>query len=183
LVPAYHLVYKKRQDVSLILIGSGGLWSEVNRYLINNSLHKVRLPGRLPYDQSIQYLRAADVAVVPEKQHIHNQIKPPIKLLDCLACGTPTVATDLPDAREFIVDGRNGILARPDSPADLAAGIERLLASESLRREIRARAPGMFPTRHLWQNISVDVINMYEAVIAKASGLDPGLECSIDLTR
>jgi len=47
----------------------------------------------------------------------------PLKILESMACGTPVIASALPPVQEIITHNQNGILCRPDRPADLARAI------------------------------------------------------------
>jgi len=68
----------------------------------------------------------------------------PLKVLECMALGTPVVATDLPALREVIEDGVTGRLVAPGDPAALAAGLRELLEdpgrAEQFARAARERA-------------------------------------------
>jgi glycosyltransferase involved in cell wall biosynthesis len=55
--------------------------------------------------------------------------------LEANACATPVVAVAEGGVRETIVDGVNGILCDAD-PAELAAGLQRLLSNPTLAREM-----------------------------------------------
>jgi len=64
----------------------------------------------------------------------------PLAVLEAMACDVPVVATRIPAHEELIVDGRTGLLARPDDPADLAEKASRLLGDGELRVRLRACA-------------------------------------------
>ena len=60
-----------------------------------------------------------------------------LPILDAFVCGTPVLTgnrTSLPE-----VAGDAAVMVNPDDPDDLADGLRRLLADESLRRDLRAR--------------------------------------------
>jgi glycosyltransferase involved in cell wall biosynthesis len=59
-----------------------------------------------------------------------------IVLLEGMARGLAVVAVDSGGPREFIDNGRTGLLARSGEPGDLADALEPLLESSTLRREI-----------------------------------------------
>jgi glycosyltransferase involved in cell wall biosynthesis len=59
---------------------------------------------------------------------------------EAMALGLPVVATDCsPGVREYLDDGRAGLLVPPGDPRALAQGIEQLLSDEPLRRELARR--------------------------------------------
>ncbi len=57
----------------------------------------------------------------------------PNVLLEALACGVPTVATNLGALPELIEHEQTGLLAKPGDPQDLADQLERMLYDEELR--------------------------------------------------
>ena len=61
----------------------------------------------------------------------------PYVLLEGMACGCFPVAGDLESIREWIENGRNGLLVDPGNPEELAMGIVRGLEDETLRRRSR----------------------------------------------
>lgn len=68
-----------------------------------------------------------------------NQDALPTVLLEALACGLPVVSTSVSGIPEIVDSGKDGILVEPDSPEPLAAALERLLLSDSLRAEFARR--------------------------------------------
>jgi len=59
---------------------------------------------------------------------------------EAMALGLPVVATDCsPGVREYLDDGRAGLLVPPGDPRALARGIEQLLSDAPLRQELARR--------------------------------------------
>lgn len=59
---------------------------------------------------------------------------------EAMALGLPILATDCSSGvREYLEDGRAGLLVPPGDPSTLAQGIARLLSDELLRRELAQR--------------------------------------------
>lgn len=72
-------------------------------------------------------------------------------LCEAMACGTPVVASDFGGFREVVVEGENGLLTRPQDPADVASKINLLLADPALRARMgeagRRRVTDIFSWR------------------------------------
>lgn len=95
--------------------------------------------GALPRAELQRIYAAADLLVVPSLAEGH-----PLAPLECLACGTPVVASDLPGLRQTLQDGVNGLLVPPRDPAALAEAIARVLSDEALLdRMSRAARPSV----------------------------------------
>ncbi len=79
--------------------------------------------------------RAADVAVVPSHFEALG-----LSALEALACGTPVVASAVGGLLDFMKDGENGALCRPQDPASLAAQLAPLLDDAAARHRLAAAA-------------------------------------------
>jgi glycosyltransferase involved in cell wall biosynthesis len=80
-------------------------------------------------------LRTADVVIQPS--HFEAQ---GLSAVEALASGVPVVASGVGGLLDFVIDGDNGKLCQPQSPAELAAGIRALVADEGFRQRATARA-------------------------------------------
>jgi glycosyltransferase involved in cell wall biosynthesis len=92
--------------------------------------------GVLNDEQSIvDAYSAADVFVAPSVQeNLANTV------MEALACGTPCVAFAIGGMPDMIDSGRNGFLAVPNEPGDLAKGIISLIENGPLLQEASGRA-------------------------------------------
>jgi glycosyltransferase involved in cell wall biosynthesis len=92
--------------------------------------------GRLNDDARLAALySAADVFVAPSiQENLSNTV------MEALACGTPCVAFDIGGMPDMIEHRRNGFLARPFDAADLADGLNWVLADEARWRALGIRA-------------------------------------------
>jgi len=70
----------------------------------------------------------ADVAASPS-----NHDGTPNTLLEAMACGAFPVAGDVESVREWIEEGRNGLLCDPNDVESVAAALVRALGDDNLR--------------------------------------------------
>ena len=103
---------------------------------------RIRVIGHLPVHDAALYLAAADIAVLPNssKADISAKYTSPLKLFEYLASGKPVVASDVPAVREIVKNRYSALLVKPDDPAALAAGIERVAMDEQLRKNLTLNA-------------------------------------------
>ncbi len=64
----------------------------------------------------------------------------PTALLEAAACGRPIVATNNVGCRDFIQDGRTGLMAAGGSSTELAGALARVLTDEPLAERLRRNA-------------------------------------------
>lgn len=80
----------------------------------------VEITGWLPYVQVEKYLQNISVGVLPLKDTFYNRyLTAPNKLFDYLSHGIPILSSDLPAIRDFICDGKEGLLFNPEKHDDL----------------------------------------------------------------
>ena len=80
----------------------------------------VRLTPPLPREQVRDLFRIAVASVSPS---LHDGT--PNTLLEAMACGSLPIAGDIESVREWIEDGKNGLLVAPTDPMALASAIVR----------------------------------------------------------
>jgi glycosyltransferase involved in cell wall biosynthesis len=99
------------------------------------------LPGVVP--ESWPYLTAADVFVLPSLEEGSGSIA----LLEAFQAGTAAVVSGVDGLLEDVVDGDNGLLAKPGDAVDLARALRCALSEPQLRRELGTRGRATFETR------------------------------------
>jgi len=125
-----------RPDTVLALVGTDPA-SETGR-AVTARLPDARLVGRVPIAQVPDYLAAADVVVVPQRDSADTRGQVPAKLFDAMALGRPLVSTRVSMIPE-ILDGC-GLLVAPSDPEALGAAIGRLLDRPDEARALGAAA-------------------------------------------
>jgi glycosyltransferase involved in cell wall biosynthesis len=106
---------------------------------------RVHFLGPVPHDELPGVLRSADLLLLTTE--------PPesfgIVLIEAMACGLPTVATEYPGVRAVIDDGETGLVVAPGSPEPVAAAIRRLIEAGPDGRR-RMGAAGRKKAERLW---------------------------------
>lgn len=93
----------------------------------------VRFHGRLKRQDVADLLARVDVAVTPSVPTADGRREGiPVALMEALACGLPTVASDLSGIPELIEHERSGLLVAPRDASGLAAALERLRVDPAL---------------------------------------------------
>ena len=63
-----------------------------------------------------------------------------LSAVEALAAGIPVIASAVGGLLDFVVDGRNGLLCKPNDPAALAASIRALADDDALRQSLARNA-------------------------------------------
>jgi glycosyltransferase involved in cell wall biosynthesis len=93
-----------------------------------------RIIGHVPYEQLPAFYRAADICI-----SIPDSDSSPRSVWEAMACGCACVVSDLPWARELIVDDKHALLVAPERAA-VAAALRRLLEEPGLAARLGANA-------------------------------------------
>jgi glycosyltransferase involved in cell wall biosynthesis len=147
------------RDLQLDIVGDGPLRPELEARARRLGLDKrVSFRGLRPKPEVAALLREADAFVLTSR-YDNN----PCALIEALASGLPVVATAVGGVPE-LVDERNGLLARPQDPASIAARIEELLDRlESYDRDEIARVAR---SRFARERVGEDLARAYADALA-----------------
>jgi len=120
LLEAFIELGKEREDARLLLIGDGAEWE-----LLDVSAKEAGFEGKVMFlgvrEDIPQLLKCMDMFVSPTfKEGM------PYNLMEALATGIPTVATDVTGNSEIIKDGINGILCRRNDSQDLYKAMQEM---------------------------------------------------------
>jgi glycosyltransferase involved in cell wall biosynthesis len=162
LLPLVEAVAKVRteRNLELVVIGSpreGGPVAEaIDRYSLRDA---VRFTGRVTDEDLVQYLRSAELVVVPSLFEGFS-----LPLVEAMACATPVVATTggaLPE-----VAGDAAVLVPPGDPQALAAALVSTLDDARLRVELGAAGRSRVLERFTWQAAAEQTADVYRRAIA-----------------
>ncbi len=120
-------------------------------------------PGHLAEPRDL--LASADVFCLPS---LYEGL--PLVLLEAMAMGTASVATNIPGTDEVIRDGVDGLLVPPGDAAALARALTRLVADATLRRDLGAAGRARVRDAFLMDRNADRVLAAYSAARAHRAG-------------
>ncbi len=124
-------------DAQFLVVGEGSLLEPMQRLAGTMGVSgRVQFLGRVSDENLPRVYAACDVFVLPSVSRLEAF---GIVALEAMSTGKPVVVADIPGVREIIEDGREGLLADPVNPQDLAGKIQRLLADPEGRRTMGQR--------------------------------------------
>lgn len=127
-------------DLQAVVVGDGPRRPALQRYLDRHRMDWVQLVGARTHDEIREIYTGADLFVAPATLESFG-----IAALEARCAGLPVVAQAVSGVRDFVQNGREGLLATSD--ADMAACITRLATDRALRTAItehnRSTAPAM----------------------------------------
>lgn len=169
LVAMHRLLRARGSAHRLALVGDGPMRAELEAVLPD-----AHFAGHQAGEALSRWYASADVFVFPSTTETFGNV-----VLEALASGVPAVVVARGGPPELIEPETNGLVARPNDPADLAACVERLLRDAALRRALgeRARAGS---AAYDWDAINGGLLDGYAALIARSGRRParPGAEVS-----
>jgi len=156
LVDAMSIILKKRDDVILIIVGSGTLKIKLQKTINRLGLNKkILLVGSKPHEEIPIWMNASDVFVLPSLGEGFPTVIP-----EAMACGKPIVGTRVGGVPEAIFHGDLGILINPGNSEVLASAILEVL-DKKWKSEIILR----HAKRYSWNNLVKQILDVYREVL------------------
>lgn len=160
LVAAWRAVADRRRDARLWIVGDGPFESDLRRQIEAENLStRVVLAGI--FDDVSDVLAAADLFVLPSHEEGMSQ-----SLLEAMAAGLPTVASDIAGNRSLIDDGREGRLVPPRRADALAAAILAMIDNPADAAELGAAARQRVSREHSLEKMADDYLAVFERLLA-----------------
>lgn len=137
LLESFSGVAKAIPNVHLLLIGGGvQQFEEEIRTLVKDmdAPRRVRLIGKIPYDQLPAYLAMCNIFVTASVTEVH-----PLSVIEAMGAGLPTMGIESVGVGDTVEDGKTGFLATHDLPA-FTAKLTRLCLDQGLRQQMSISA-------------------------------------------
>lgn len=161
LMDAFQIVRRGIPEARLTLVGSGNRVPEL-RFRAEEEGGDIRFRGRLDDFALDGAYKDCSMVVLPSTTDAEAF---GMVLAEANASGRPVIGSDIGGIPEFVKPGRNGLLARPGDPRDLARNILRLLSDPT-----EAARMGRAGRRHVARNHNWDrLTETTEAVLAMAA--------------
>ena len=153
--------WRKLKDISLNIIGDGSSRPELERIAQRNDLSGVEFIGRLPRNESFEWLKRAHFLIMPSE--CYETFGLPI--IEAFACGKPVVASRLGAMAAIIEDGKTGLLFEPGNPDDLAAKVRWLVENENIVIKMGRAARAEFEAKYTAERNYEMLMEIYEMAI------------------
>jgi GalNAc-alpha-(1->4)-GalNAc-alpha-(1->3)-diNAcBac-PP-undecaprenol alpha-1,4-N-acetyl-D-galactosaminyltransferase len=132
---AFALCAQRHEQWDLRIVGDGPerCWLSTLAEDLHIS-HRTHVDG--PTRSPFTALQEADLFILPSRREGFPNV-----LLEAMACGLPVISFDCPSGpSEIISHGQNGLLVPAGDVQGLAAAMDRLMSSDSQRRQLAVNA-------------------------------------------
>lgn len=136
---------KRIEHVFYLVIAEGPLFNDIKQRIEELELIdciKIIGDGKgMPFDDVLSFYKIADFLIMPS---INTDLKDvegvPNALIEAAFLKIPIVTTDAGSILDFIQPEKEGIIVKQKDSRDLAEGIEKILTSKTLQRELTENA-------------------------------------------
>ncbi|ACJ28197.1 Glycosyl transferase, family 4 [Shewanella piezotolerans WP3] len=140
-IQAFHLLLRK-VNARLVLLGSGPYIDKIKTQCDKlGILHQVTFMGDVMHVES--YLPNADCVIQPSYRESFSMV-----LLEAMACGVPTVSSNVDGIPEVVEHGVSGYMFDPEDALAMAKAMETILLDDNKQQQMglagRARARALF---------------------------------------
>lgn len=136
LIRAFKLVKERIPEAQLVIAGKGDYYGELITLSKKLGLSdSIRFLGEVSEEEKVGLLQKAWVYVTTSEKEGWG-----ITVIEANACGTPTIAYNVPGLRDSVKHGYNGLLVEDGNVKALAETIVSLLKDDNLREKLRKNA-------------------------------------------
>lgn len=163
------------KDVEYWIIGRSvrGNYEARLRRRAAQSRVRVTFHGNIDHDDLELIYRRSDIFALTSVNHRHSVEGFGLAYLEASAFGLPIVGHDVGGVSEAVLHGRTGILVPPGDHAALAAALERLIRSETLRRELGENG-AHWARQHSWRDSARVLVDGMALPGAEPEGVPEG---------
>jgi len=159
-VEAIELLRRTHPNILLFLLGTGPIVSKLKELIQKKELQSnVIIHGPVDHAEVPNYIGMSDVCIIPLPYHPYWRFQCPLKLLEYLAMGKVTVATDIPAHRMIIGTEKCGIYASSIQPAEIARCIIYAYYNKEKLDEWGKSGQRIVDENYTWRKVAEDLEN------------------------
>jgi glycosyltransferase involved in cell wall biosynthesis len=127
-------------DIRLVIIGEGVDREMMEQFKLNHQLDHVLFTGLVPKTEVAGWYKHAVASIITISNTPMLHTISPNKMFDSLAAGVPIIQTTQGWIKQMVAEEHCGVTVMPDSPAQMAAAIQRYVHDKELRNRHAANA-------------------------------------------
>lgn len=158
LIEVFSNLKNQYSNLFLLIIGDGPDRPQADKSITFNHLQEsVLITGWIDYEIVQDYLFAVDIAV----HHYANSFNCPLKILDYLASGTPTIAPDISFVRNNFKNEYHLLITKP-KPEAIYSSIQKLIDIPELAENLANQGHDYVLENFTWQKNADFIISKIE---------------------
>lgn len=155
LIYAFEEIKKSHSSATLLIAATSGDVSTINHYIADHSLDGVTVLEHLAQSEHDNALQMAKIYVLPSYMEGMS-----LGILRAMMMQMPIVTTAVGGNTE-ILDGTAALLVQPGSVDELAAAMDQLISSKSLRDKLSKKARSYYEKKYSLQQMTESYQDLY----------------------
>ncbi|GAB4251859.1 MAG: glycosyltransferase [Vicingaceae bacterium] len=118
-----------KMDAQLLIVGDGDIFESINMLIKKEGLdHKIKMMGKLPFEELLKYTVNAVVGVsLEEPMGLNYQLAMPNKLFDYIQARIPVLVSNLPEMKKIVEQFKVGEVLMEHNPDAIAQKLNFML--------------------------------------------------------
>lgn len=167
LLGAYEKVKRELPQCRLIVVGPRDRsYRKYQKIAAKRNLRDVVFAGYVSYEDLPRYYKSADIFCSPATKWESFGLV----LLEAMAVGKSTIASNIVGYADVISDGVDGLLVKPEDEKALASAILRLLQDGPLRERMGEMGK-VKAGDYSWERVAQQVMDYYQELLKGRSGV------------
>lgn len=165
LIDSFSGIAKAIPNVHLILLGGGvqQYEEEIRDYVEKQNMpNRIRMTGRIEYDQLPAYLAMCDIFATASITEVH-----PLSVIEAMGAGLPTMGIESVGVGDTVRNGETGFLSTHD-PSAFTAKLMRLCLDPQLRQQM-GRSAREASSAYAIERTTAVMLQQYEQVLKDAT--------------
>jgi O-antigen biosynthesis protein len=136
---------------------------------IGASSQNLSIAETLSHDEALESLAAVDVVVLPSR----DEAMPTVTMLEAMSLGKAIISTTVGGATEFLADGDNALLVKPEAAGELADAIVKLIRQPELVLELGKNARATYEKLFTMERFGARFCSLIEETLAHSKSGAP----------
>lgn len=146
-------VIKTTQNCRFLIVGEGPERVSLEKLVHDKELDKYFIfLGSVPHSEIPFYINSFNIGVIYLTRLNEGRYGTPFKLYEYLACGCPTVTSNISDVTRIFKDGV--VFAKAEDPTDLSLKIINLINSPPYRKKLAKKGRAFILNGHSWIDVA-----------------------------
>ena len=147
-------VKNRELNLKFLILGDGGIYSELKKQIEKNKTDWVKLLGRVPFSEITEYIELADLCLMSFSINDITKEVLPIKIIEYMAMKKPVLSTALPGV--VLELGNQGGIIFAEDQKKLIRNIEELSQSMKDFKSIGEQGYKLVKEKYDWNQITKD---------------------------
>jgi len=158
----------KDKDIILMLVGID-FDDPYNKELIGQDKNYIKFIGQQPFEKIPEFLSAADLVVIPQKETYSARGQVPAKVFDAMMMEKPIIATNISDLPKILDDC--GIIIEPADTKSLAGKIKFVFDNPEIAENLGKKARNKCIEEYSFSSVQNQLFSLFDSYYLKSKNI------------